>query len=460
MNFKKNIIYFLTENINSEKEQNEIEYLKLIGSVIVVSPVKGKIRIPNVKYIELTASTKKYIRLIVLWSKICYLLSRIGESQTDKRFDLRNLYTGNFLTRLIVNCIWRIKVLTKFNSILPRYDTVYFLPFKLMLGLRNKKPKSSKNNRVLVHDALILRITPFVSLITQARIWGWSTLGNVKSWDNPFYSQFCTSVNGYLVWGLSMWRDIQKVHKVEKKLIHSWGARSFFSYCQFAREYLVGFERQTPPKDGIFKIGYAAAFCDELMGKYEIAVILKIANSLKKNIPQAVIYVRPYPILPAHFYQDLEKHTNVRVVGIAGPVDIYLDGEKTFEFRKGNEKERCEYLAGCDCFLSIATSFTFEAAVFRLPIVHFNLMPEYCNVEAEREFFMRLAISDHLHYLTDSLPTSHGYDDLILKFKEVMISPKKFEINSVQLLEDIGIPQLNSSWTQGASMLKEELRRI
>lgn len=456
---KQIIVYFLTENINPEKEKNEIDYLKRMATVVVVSDKKIIPSSKDVNYIHLPENSDKIKRASTIWSKICYLCSRIGNSQSDKRFDLRNLYTGNEFTRAIVNLIWRLKVVRIINSSLPNYDTMYFVPFKIFLWFKNRKAKNANFIRIVVHDALILRVLPFSSFIVQAKIWGWPTFGIVKSWDNPFYSQFCTSADGYLVWSTSMWQDIQRVHSIGPRFVHIWGARPFYLYYHAAKKYVDLISQRSTERQS-FNIGYAAAFCDELMGKYEIAVIEKIANLLLHSIPNAIICVRPYPILPAEFYHSLENHPNVKVLGIVGPADVYTDGNKHYEYRRGSEIERCDYLANCDCFLSIATSFTFEAAIFGTPIVNFRLTQNECNDESEREFFMRLAISDHLYYFTENLPTAASYQQLMYIINELKHSPKKFESKSTQLLNNIGIPTSNGGWDLQSEKLAYEMRII
>ena len=254
-----------------------------------------------------------------------------------------------------------------------------------------------------------------------------------------------------------MWHDIQRVHGIGPKFIHRWGARSYYQFYHSAGEYLVRLSQRSRDHQA-FNIGYAAAFCDEMMGKNEIAVIKKIAEVLCELIPQAIIHVRPYPILPSEFYRDIEKHANVRVVGIAGPKDVYQNGKYNYEYRKGNVSERCDYLANCDCFLSIATSFTFEAAIFGIPIVHFQRSPEQCDDQAEREFFSRLAISDHLHYFTKNLPTACSYQQLAAQLKEIMHCQKKFGRNSAPLLESIGIPLRVANWDSQTERLAEGIR--
>src|SRR5262245_44791332 len=99
---KRLLIYFLTENINPEKERNEIEYLSTITRVVVVSNVKARMQ-QGVKTLTLRPRTALETRCLGLWSKVCYLLSRIGDTQSDKRFDLRNVYTGNRFTQRLVN---------------------------------------------------------------------------------------------------------------------------------------------------------------------------------------------------------------------------------------------------------------------------------------------------------------------------------------------------------------------
>lgn len=455
------VVYYVSENVNPEKEANEIDYLCGVGRVVVVSDPSFQCPVKGVKVLRLRPLQPWMSRALLIWSKACFVLGRLGDSKSDREFATRNVYSGNAIVRNLVNGLWRLKLVPALNALLPRYGSLYFLPFRLVMPFVRKparRREAAAPLRVLVHDSLPLRIAKAAAFIAAARERGALRLANVKSWDNPFYSQFDAGADAYLVWSPAMWRDVIKVHAIGgKPAVHPWGARPFFNY----RQYVVGkpvawTTRERAPGER-FTIGYAAAFCDELMGRHELNVLRNVATLLRTELPQAVILFRPYPIIPASFYADLTAVGNVELVEIAGPVDAYKSGTAVYEYRRGSDEERVGFLSLCDCFLSMATSFTFEAAVFGLPIVHYAIPPAARRDEAEQEIFLRLDISEHLYYLGENLVVAEDRFRLLDVFKSVLSGDVSITARNDQLLRAIGIPARGDDWPSAPTELRENL---
>lgn len=462
MNRKDLVFYFLTENVHIEKERNELEYLRKLGRVVLVSTGFAGEPNPGVRHLNVKPQSLYITRLCILWSKLCYLLCHIAKTQSDRQFTVRNVYSGSKLIRGMVNLLWKIKIHPFVNNLLPKYDTLYFAPFIMIESLFGKKRIKSVCTRIVVHDSLIVRLNKFPYFITYARLNGIPTIGNIKSWDNPYYSQLATKVNGYFVWSHSMWADVQYVHEIKNKYIHAWGARPFYQYHKTLQEFRSAptFASTSCLSDSLM-IGYAAAFCDELMGYHEIQLIKKISQYLEKSIPDAMILFRPYPIIPLVFYSELAQCKNIKLVDIGGEITVYDDGKKKYEHKVGSDIERLQYLTKCNSFLSIATSFTIEAAMFNLPIVHFYLEPEECTTEAEIEFFKRVSISDHLsEYFKKELLLSTNYDSLVSNF--LLIKENKLEVlqPTGSLLKRLGVPSVSQDWDVPTQTLKKELLEL
>lgn len=462
---KKNnfVIYFLTENIDIEKEKNEIEYLQKAGKVVLISDNFQKTQNPlGLKRIFLKPLSPFLIKFIILWSKICFFLAKIGDTSSDREFTVRNVYTGNKFVRFFINSTWRFKVLSCINSRLPSYDALYFFPFNIYYKILCKKKKESEYTRILVHDSLVFRLNKFPMIVVHARENDITTLANIKSWDNPFYSQLAVGASGFLAWSESMWNDVQKVHGLKNKFVHIWGARPFFRYHQGLKSFLLqNPSKPEPQNDGKFVIGYAAAFCDEYMGRHEVELIKVIAKNLQKSLPDFTIMFRPYPILPLSFYADLESFSNIKLVGIAGIATQYNDGKKIHQFHIGSDRERFSFLSRCDCFLSIATSFTIEAAMFEVPIVHFYLAPGATDIFSEYEFFTRIVISDHImEYFKNELVFADNYKDLVGQIDFVIKNRDVAIKKSNMLLTRMGIPLISDGhWPDPSLSLKDDLLR-
>ncbi|MGZ3769091.1 MAG: hypothetical protein ACXVCP_07105 [Bdellovibrio sp.] len=448
MNDNKLVIYFLTESVDSEKERNEIEYLSKIGRVVLVTAGAGSAKKNGIKQLQLKSLSPWLFKLCVVWSKLSYLLGGIAETSSDKRFTDRNVYTGNKVVRYFVNALWKVKVFPFINKLLPTYDSVYFAPIKVGHAIFGKKRRQGRYKRIVFHDSLVFRLNRFPQFVANARVNKIKTVANVKSWDNPFYSQFSTGADGYFVWSDSMWLDVKHVHKIKNKFVHVWGARPFYKFYEGLRKFREEGNQVVRISHGQeLVIGYAAAFCDEVMGRYEISLIKAIAKKLKAELPAARILFRPYPVLPLTFYSDLLECDNITLVEIEGDSVRYDNGIVVTSLRIGSDTERFSYLQKCDCFLSMATSFTIEAAIFGLPIVHFCLPPEKWQTEDEIEFFKRIYISDHLlEYFCKDLLLANGYSELVEKMKELLPLKNEMVDMSNKLLNRMGIPNFPDHW--------------
>ncbi len=443
MKNSRSTIFFLTEDINNEKEKNEIEYLTSLGKVVLVSFSLLANPGPGVRCLVLSRSSLRMQKIVLYWSKICYLLARLANSKTDFLFPERNVYSGNEVLRRLVNIFWKVKTANWLNAVLPRYDTLYFFPYRLFMALKGTRNRMH-NNRIIVHDSLIVRLPEFAPLIAKARTQRVPTIANVKSWDNPFYSQFTTNASGYLVWGESMWRDIEKTQKTSSRAVHFWGARPFFNFFNEAKRFENQQKDKLPKeKNDSLVIGYAAAFGDGIMAAHEIELIKRISSELRGSHINAVVLIRPYPITPEGLYDSLKHLPNIEIVDIKGePVDRYGDGRELIRF--GSNAERLEYLSQCTCFLSMATSFTIEAAIAKVPIVHFCLPDNLCQNTGEREFFKRLQLSDHLtEYFNKTLWTAQSYSDLCAKLRSTSTDPSEARRRGENLLTRLGVPKNN-----------------
>lgn len=442
------LFYYLTEDSGNLKERNEVSYLRSIGRVVVVNRGVTSAISHNgtVKNLTLSCQSSTVVRAYSLWTKVCYLLARPSESLTDREFPSRNVYTGNAAVRWLINCLWGVKYFGGIHRLLPSYETLYFAPFKLArLFVRDKRRSGKRFQRVVVHDSLILRLTKFTPFILAARRSSLPTIANVKSWDNPFYTQFVRGASGYLTWSQSMWRDVQRFHRVDTTANHCWGPRPFYNFANAVRQS----DRRPNTAKGPVILGYAAAFCDTLMVAHEVQVLAGIAKNLQENGVDAKILLRPYPSVPMSTYESLRQYSNVEIVDIKGPTsDRYGDGREMIRF--GSDEERIQYLSRCHCFLSIATSFTFEAALFGLPVLQYFVPKEKRLTEHETVFFQRIDISDHiLNYLLPYLPVAKDTSELAGLIGSIETDPA-VRLAPVEMLTVMGFPLAGASWDDGS----------
>lgn len=450
------IFYYLTEDSGNLKEANEINYLRTIGRVVLVT--RGGT--PNaqldigIKNLKLPAQSQPVVAAFFLWTKICYLLSRPSNSLTDKGFPVRNVYTGHLIVRWLINRLWSAKYFPIIKKLLPTYEALYFGPFRLArLFVRDKQRSDKRFKRIIVHDSLILRLTRFTPFILLARRSGMHTIANIKSWDNPYYSQFAHNASSYLTWSHSMWSDVQRFHQISTTAYHAWGPRPFYNFANAVQRS----DRKPNVAPGTVVIGYAAAFCDTLMAEHEVKVVAGIAEGLMTQKIDAKILFRPYPTVNRAIYEPLLNNTNVEIVEIEGPtLDRYGDGRETIRF--GSDEERIHYLSLCHCFLSIATSFTFEAALFGTPIIQYFVSKDKRRTQHESIFFERLDISDHiLNYLIPYLPVANDASALAGFINAVVTDPVLRKSHHT-LMASMGFPHEQAAWNQGSGQFIADMQ--
>lgn len=453
----RRIFYYLTEDIRNPKELNEIKYFQLIGRVVVVVPASCKTeRIPGTKMLQLRSQPSVAIKLTVLWSKISYLICKPCLSTTDREFPKRNWYSGGKTSRGLINLFWPLKYKKKVRELLPTYDYIYFLPFRIFYKIKkSRRAPAGRFARVFIHDSLIVRLSRLSTFIQLVRNWGSPIIGNVKSWDNPYYSQFARLVSGYLVWSPKMLAELKRIQGIEATCSHIWGSRPFYSFTQAAlREEPERGKRYS--RGSSLTLGYAAAFCDPVMAAYEVAFIDRLATHLGNVGGDIRILFRPYPSVCPTVYKSLSSNEFIELNDIEGPtMDRYSDSKEHIKF--GSDEERICYLTRCDAFLSIATSFTIEASILGVPVIQLYIPRTIRKFEDEIAIYERFDISDHLEqYFLRHLPLAYCFDDVFRRLSTVGRWPHGKD--GAELLDALGIRYGFVDWYESARELVRDLR--
>lgn len=440
--------YYLVEDSSNFKERGDIESLRAHFRLVTIG-FDGVAPIDGVKHIRVDKMKRSVFKAIFIWSKLCFLLARISTSQSDYNFPLRNMYTGTPLVRKLINVFWGVKRSSVINGLLPRYETAFFFPFvvfyairRLPIFLKVKNFRRAKKNRIFIHDSLAIRLVVFAPIISKLILNKEFRVANVKSWDNPFYSQFCTNANAYLVWSKFMSETINYSHGVSVNSVAVWGARPFMPFVNECRRSVIEWKLDSER----IVIGYAAAFSEPIMAAYEIDWLLALSSYFSKENSKIVIHVRPYPILKKSIYLKLNGISNIVLQDIEGEItDRYGDGRELIKF--GSNRERISYLSKCTCFLSLATSFSIEAAIFGLPVIQFKITEENVYSDAERELYTRISISDHiLEYFYTSFFCVDDFKSLAGAVECVRINKDKYIQKNSVLLSKVGIPKEGEDW--------------
>ena len=437
---KKLVIYYLTDDTNSPRELDEIVLLKQFGKVVLVSSGENNKNF-QVHMLPVKSYTLLQSRVHNFWMRLSRILSRIPNSPANYNFSERNVYIkSKFLTK-IVNSIWVVKNIKWINKALPCFDSVFFMPFHIFQYFKYGSSSENKSvySRVVVYDPILVRLgalTPFLSLARSRNI---KTIANVKSWDNPSYVQFAGKADGYLVWSHSMWEDIQIIQGVANRNVFSWGARQFIRFISVVQdaESSRKINKLYEPKKIV--AGYAAAFGDRLMGEYEVSLIKSIAKYLENLFPDLIVLFRPYPSVDTSFYESLNDCSNVVIQNIDGKmIDRFGDGREFVRF--GSEIERLNYLYKCDLFLSLATTFSIEAAIAGVPILHIFFDQGSRESLAEKQIFRRIDFSDHIvQYYNCNLEIANNYSEIVTWISNFMNSDTVYSHSGDRLLEKLGI---------------------
>jgi len=102
----------------------------------------------------------------------------------------------------------------------------------------------------------------------------------------------------------------------------------------------------------------------------------------------------------------------------------------------------------CHCFLSIATTFTFEAALFGTPIIQYFVSKDERRTEHESALFERLDISDHiLNYLLPYLPVAKDTSALV-GFINVVLTDDTLRKSYLTMMAVMGFPHERATWNE------------
>ncbi len=375
------VIYYLTWDINNTNELSNIEYLKKIGKVVLVTISTQPKNKYHLKQITITKQHIWNLWFLKVWMKIAYILSKSANTSTDLKFNER-ISVNNQILKSFIWLIWKFK--TKIvNNFLPSYEDVALIPF----FIKKTKKKEIKKERIIVHNALIIHMRELIYFYKYTKKLGLRHIAYIKSWDNPYYSQFCTKSDLYLVWSDLMIEDLEFVHGDINKKYLRWGGRYYKSFVEESTK------KNT--LDNPIYIGYAASFSDYYMAKQEVKLVEALSREINRANSTSKILYRPYPTLAMEIYLPLLHNKNVEVYEIKGEKNDRF-GDKSEMFNFGSNEEKINYISNCKFLLTIGTSFAIEAAIMNKPIIPFILAKNNRFEDFENEIFKIFDINQHL----------------------------------------------------------------
>lgn len=405
--------YFLSNNLDSERELEDIRWAKsAVDKLVVVTSTDISVPGLGVKYLRLRY-LKKYKHILKIWASFSYLVSRLANSKTDIFFPDRNVYSKSKFATNLVNFLWGFKMVESVARLLPNFEKIFLLFWT--------SKKSKRRNRAIFYNSLLIHLGELVAFLGAYKNSNICKVAILKSWDNPFYTQFSSRADCYVVWSKSMWEDVVNTHNIGTKNHIIYGPRP---YKNFIQNNLGRILNTHNIKDIIMRFGYACAYGDEFLAKYEISLIKLMSEELKSYNSNAILYIRPYPTMRKGEYQELAYCGNIEIIEIEDDFYCEFGGR-----RKGDEYEKKEFLNLFDVFISLGTSFTIEAEIVGVPIVQYYKKKNNRKKDCEIEVFRRIDVCDHiLKYFLENLETL-----------ETLKSIGEFRKNKNNLTEKLGL---------------------
>lgn len=428
-----NLLYCTIDHA-SPIDQFEIARLRTCFNVTVITPGDAGPALAGPPA-QTMQHGKHFYACMRLWVKVCTLLAALPASNIAQRFAERNVYQKSSLLTHFINAIWKIKLAPAVNAHLPNFAKLaYLFPF----GKRSARDLIDACQPDLVlYNSLVVTAYPFIALLKQCKTQHIQRVANVRSWDNPYYLQFDSSADRYLVWSEFMAHTISASQHGLKLDAVAWGPNILKNFYDPGSAYC----RTPRAADSAINIGYAAAFGEAHAGLAEFRLISRIANFLNSHGVRCTVLYRPYPTVAIEQFLAHQESEHVELCCIdANIVDRYGDGRELIRFGTPLEKKR--FLDACDLFLSLGTTFTLEAIIHGAPVIHYFLPAEKRLSADEHLIFNRVEITcDHFDsYFAACVESITTATELIGCIHKMQSSAS----NHAELLARIGLDNLDS----------------
>jgi len=409
--------FFFTNDISNERELEVLKYFD--DSVTILTTSKNQIHPTFSKNKVIRKKSNRFTSsALTFMSKISFFISYWPDSSTNTKY-LDRAGNQHFLIQLMLKVFLPLK--SFFNKFLPKYFDVF-----QFLSVFSSSSKEIKSEDEIIFDPLIVRnpeLWEFIlPLVKRNSI---RTTCFIRSFDNPFYSQLFPYADRYFVWGDEMKKDLLANHNIAGEIV----IKGPYIFNKFHEESRRIDGKKNANNKPFKSFGYAVAFPDSFYAEKEKKFIKDLNIYLKKMFKDSVLFVRPYPSVNDSFYDELRSE-GIKISNISGEkIDRYGNSKEKISF--GNEIEKIKFLDSVDCFLSLATSFSIEAALRNIPIIHLDLSVGEFS-EEYKDIKKYLGTTDHLKKYYQKLPSATSFKEI-----STLMRKKKLYNNSV-FLEFLG----------------------
>ncbi len=217
-----------------------------------------------------------------------------------------------------------------------------------------------------------LLITEFSDIPMLARVCdsGKPAWAYLYSWDHPCKHTVLTDrLTGYLVWNKKLAEDMEELQGLPRNKCKVIGATQL---CPIV-DYLAS--STTLPRQGrlegrpYFYFGCGTGYAP--LSRREITLVAELADLLKKEFPEHLLLVRPYPMFSDDSaLAEIKSKSNVRID------DEFRSYQVGRSLRSVDIYKRLDLQRGAACFIHIGTTMGYEAAFLGCPVVFINLVSD------------------------------------------------------------------------------------
>ena len=241
------------------------------------------------------------------------------------------------------------------------------------MSINKLLPIMSQCDSTLISDIdSFLLITEFSDIPMLARICdsGKPAWAYLYSWDHPCKHTVLTDrLTGYLVWNQKLAKDMEELQGISQNKCKIIGATQL---CPIV-DYLSS--TSTQPRQGriegrpYFYFGCGTGYAP--LSRREISLVAELSDLLKKEFPEHLLLVRPYPMFnDDSALAEIKSKSNVRID------DEFRSFQVGRSLRSVDIHKRLDLQRGSACFIHVGTTMGYEAAFLGCPVVFINLVSD------------------------------------------------------------------------------------
>lgn len=324
-----------------------------------------------------------------------------------------------------INEIFKFGRLSRFQQTIGKIKLNLQMWMPKFIGINKLLSILSQCDNTLIADIdTFLLITEFSDIPMLARICdsGKPAWAYLYSWDHPCKHTVLTDrLTGYLVWNKKLALDMEELQGISRNKCKIIGATQL---CPIA-DYLSS--TSTQPRQGriegrpYFYFGCGTGYAP--LSRREISLVAELADLLKKEFPEHLLLVRPYPMFnDDSALAEIKTKSNVRID------DEFRSFQVGRSLRSVDIHKRLDLQRGSACFIHIGTTMGYEAAFLGCPVVFINLIADL-NTGGVRDSESLATFARQYHvqkYLVGNYPSSaNNLSEAIDALKTAVSSPDK-----------------------------------